>query len=96
MLSFSSFLSSSHFGAIIINSTLHLPPKYPQDTQEAKCLADQVEMYYCDATPEKLALLESFTENPSEFRHMDLVAQLESISLVQAAQENVEETNKQK
>ena len=74
----------------------YLPPKYPQDTQEAKCLADQVEMYYCDATPEKLALLESFAENPSEFRHMDLVAQLESISLVQAAQENVEETNKQK
>ena len=68
----------------------------PQDTQEAKCLADQVEMYYCDATPEKLALLESFTENPSEFKHMDLVAQMESISLVQSAQVNVEETNKQK
>ena len=96
MLSFASFSNSSHFGAVIINSTLYLLPKYPQDTQEAKCLADQVEMYYCDATPEKLALLESFTENPSEFRHMDLVAQLESISLVQATQENVEETNKQK
>ena len=69
---------------------------FSQDTQEAKCLADQVEMYYCDATPEKLALLESFTENPSEFKHMDLVAQMESISLVQSAQVNVEETNKQK
>jgi len=66
------------------------------DTQEAKCLADQVEMYYCDATPEKLALLQSFTEKPSEFRHMDLVAQMESISLEQPAkQANVEETNKQ-
>ena len=53
-------------------------------------------MYYCDATPEKLALLESFTENPSEFKHMDLVAQMESISLVQSAQVNVEEANKQK
>ena len=67
-----------------------------QDTQEAKCLADQVEMYYCNATPEKLALMESFTEKPSEFKHMDLVAQMESISLVQAAQVNVEEVNKQK
>jgi len=66
------------------------------DTQEAKCLADQVEMYYCNATPEKLALMESFTEKPSEFKHMDLVAQMESISLVQAAQVNVEEVNKQK
>ena len=53
-------------------------------------------MYYCNATPEKLALLEAFTEKPSEFRHMDLVSQMESISLVQAAQVNVEETNKQK
>ena len=53
-------------------------------------------MYYCDATPEKLALLQSFTEKPSEFRHMDLVAQMESISLEQPAkQANVEETNKQ-
>ena len=53
-------------------------------------------MYYCNATPEKLALMESFTEKPSEFKHMDLVAQMESISLVQAAQVNVEEVNKQK
>ena len=55
----------------------------PQDTQEAKCLADQVEMYYCNPSSEKLDLLMSFTEKPSEFKHMDLVAQLESISLVQ-------------
>ena len=53
-------------------------------------------MYYCDATPEKLALLESFTEKPSEFKHMDLVAQMESISLLQAAQVKVEEANNQK
>ena len=53
-------------------------------------------MYYCNATPEKLALMESFTEKPSEFKHMDLIAQMESISLVQAAQVNVEEVNKQK
>ena len=77
-------------------SPTQLVTTFSQDTQEAKCLADQVEMYYCNATPEKLALMESFTERPSEFKHMDLVAQMESISLVQAAQVNVEEVNKQK
>ena len=77
-------------------SPTQLDTTFSQDTQEAKCLADQVEMYYCNATPEKLALMESFTEKPSEFKHMDLVAQMESISLVQAAQVNVEEVNKQK
>ena len=51
-------------------------------TQEAQCLANQVEMYYCNPSPEKRKLLETFTKTPDQFKHVDLVAQLENISLL--------------
>jgi hypothetical protein len=40
-----------------------------------------VEVYYCNPEPEKLRLLEQFTEKPDEFKHSSLIAQLETISL---------------
>ena len=52
--------------------------------QEAQCLANQVEMYYCNPSEEKRALLEVFTNNPDQFKHSDLIAQLEKIDLLTA------------
>jgi len=51
-------------------------------TQDAQCLANQVEMYYCNPSSSKKALLETFTHKPAEFKHQDLLAQLENISLL--------------
>ncbi|KAI5634433.1 ATP11 protein domain-containing protein [Phthorimaea operculella] len=50
--------------------------------QEAQCLANQFQMYYNGKDAEKLRLLKLFTEKPDSFKHMDLVAQLENITLV--------------
>ena len=53
-----------------------------QSLQEAQCLANQVEMYYCNPSESKKSLLEKFTFKPQEFKHQDLVDQLENISLL--------------
>jgi len=53
--------------------------------QEAQCLANMVEMYYCNPSKEKRELMETFTNKPEEFKHSDLIAQLENISLLTAA-----------
>lgn len=53
-----------------------------QTIQEAKCLADQVELYYCNPSEEKVSLMEKFLYKPMEFKHQDLIAQLENISLL--------------
>jgi len=50
--------------------------------QEAQCLANQVEMYYCNPSESKRKILETFTFKPQEFKHQDLVDQLENISLL--------------
>lgn len=49
--------------------------------REAKCLADQVEIYYSRPSPRKLELLEEFTERPAFFKHMDLVDEMNNLSL---------------
>ncbi|XP_015433104.1 PREDICTED: methionine--tRNA ligase, mitochondrial-like [Dufourea novaeangliae] len=49
--------------------------------QEAQCLANELQLYYCTDNPTRLHLLETFTSKPDEFKHMDLVAQLETIQL---------------
>lgn len=49
--------------------------------QEAQCLANQVEMYYCNPSQEKQDLMEKFVKRPNEFKHMDLVAQVETMAL---------------
>jgi len=49
--------------------------------QEAQCLANELQLYYCDDNEHRLELLETFTNRPNEFKHMDLIAQLETISL---------------
>ncbi|KAJ8687012.1 hypothetical protein QAD02_022806 [Eretmocerus hayati] len=47
---------------------------------EAQCLANELQMYYAGDHPQRLKLLETFTQKPDEFKHMDLIAHLETIS----------------
>lgn len=49
--------------------------------QEAQCLANELQLYYCNDNEQRLNLLETFTHKPNEFKHMDLITQLETISL---------------
>ncbi|KAG6448197.1 ATP synthase mitochondrial F1 complex assembly factor 1 isoform X2 [Manduca sexta] len=49
--------------------------------QESQCLANQFQMYYGGKDEEKTKLLELFTTSPDNFKHMDLISQLENITL---------------
>lgn len=53
--------------------------------QDAQCLANQVEMFYCNPSPSKKELLETFTFKPQEFKHQDLISIMENISLLTEA-----------
>lgn len=55
-------------------------------SSEAQCLANQVEMYYCNPTEEKLDILRKFTTEPTLFQHQILIDQMENISLLTSAQ----------
>ncbi|XP_038219725.1 ATP synthase mitochondrial F1 complex assembly factor 1-like isoform X1 [Zerene cesonia] len=50
--------------------------------QEAQCLANQFQIYYNGKDEDKLKLLHSFTKSPDSFKHMDLITELENITLV--------------
>ncbi|XP_068624246.1 ATP synthase mitochondrial F1 complex assembly factor 1 [Battus philenor] len=50
--------------------------------QEAQCLANQFQMYFSGKDQAKLQLLETFNNKPDSFKHMDLITELENISLV--------------
>ena len=39
-------------------------------------------MYYCNPSPAKKQLLDTFSYKPQEFRHQDLISMLENISLL--------------
>lgn len=49
--------------------------------KEAKCLADQVEIYYSRPSPRKLELMEAFTKQPAYFQHNDLIEEMNNLSL---------------
>ncbi|XP_015110982.2 methionine--tRNA ligase, mitochondrial [Diachasma alloeum] len=51
------------------------------NVQEAQCLANQLQLYYSGEENERFALLKTFNERPDEFKHMDLISQMESVSL---------------
>ena len=53
--------------------------------QEAQCLANYVEMFYCNPSLEKRELMDTFTNRPEQFKHADLIAQIENVSLLTAA-----------
>ncbi|XP_052836873.1 ATP synthase mitochondrial F1 complex assembly factor 1 [Drosophila gunungcola] len=50
--------------------------------QEAQCLANELQMFYLKPDEGKLRLLETFTRKPDEFKHMDLIKEVENIQLV--------------
>ena len=52
-----------------------------QNGSEAACLVNQLQMYYGGKHPEKTEMVKRFQDKPAEFKHMDLVAQLESLDL---------------
>lgn len=51
------------------------------DAKEAQCLANQLQLYYGQDNKNKLALLDNFTTKPYEFKHMELITELENMSL---------------
>jgi len=53
---------------------------------EARCLADQVELYYSRPSPSKLALMNRFTKEPTLFSHEDLIAEMNSLTLGDTAE----------
>jgi len=58
--------------------------------REAKCLADQVEIYYSRPSETKLELLNKFTKSPQYFSHMDLVNEMNNLEIeeIPAVQKN--------
>jgi len=49
--------------------------------REAKCLADQVEIYYSRPSENKLDLLNKFTKSPQYFNHMDLINEMNNLEI---------------
>lgn len=51
------------------------------NVQEAQCLANQLQIYYSLEDPNKTKLLEQFNMRPDQFKHMDLIKQIETLSV---------------
>lgn len=49
--------------------------------REAQCLANQLQLYYTQNNESKLKLLETFTKNPEAFKHMDIIHELETLTI---------------
>lgn len=49
--------------------------------QEAQCLANQLQMYYSQQNESKLKLLETFTSKPDQFKHMDVIEELNNLKI---------------
>lgn len=47
---------------------------------EANCLASSLQLYYSELEGKRANSLQSFTETPEEFQHMDLIADFEAYS----------------
>lgn len=48
--------------------------------QEAQCLTNELQLYYIGKNSQRLKLLETFNNNPNNFKYNDLINQLEKIS----------------
>lgn len=51
------------------------------NAQEAQCLVNQLQLYYAQNNPSKLELLKKFTNEPDSFKHMDVINELENLSI---------------
>jgi len=58
-----------------------------QNAREAKCLADQVEIYYSRPNETKLDLLAKFTNSPQYFNHMDLIKEMNNLEIEEVSAE---------
>lgn len=47
---------------------------------EAQCLANQLQLYYGENNLKRDRLMERFTFSPDDFKHMDLIAEIETLS----------------
>eukprot|EP00092_Neocalanus_flemingeri_P015983 GFUD01017301.1.p1 GENE.GFUD01017301.1~~GFUD01017301.1.p1 ORF type:complete len:303 (+),score=100.97 GFUD01017301.1:36-944(+) len=61
--------------------------------KEAKCLADQVEIYYSRPSQAKLDLLNKFTSSPQYFTHADLISEMNNIEIEAVPAVPAEQTN---
>merc|ERR1712098_82112 len=51
------------------------------NAKEAKCLADQVEIYYSRPNESKLDLMNKFTNSPQYFDHMELIKEMNNLEI---------------
>lgn len=51
------------------------------NAQEAQCLANQLQLYYSQNNESKIELLKRFTREPDSFKHMDVIKELENLSI---------------
>jgi len=51
------------------------------NVQEAQCLANQLQLYYAQDSQSKLELLDRFTKQPDSFKHMDVVNELQNLTI---------------
>lgn len=51
------------------------------NAQEAQCLVNQLQLYYTQNNQSKLDLLKKFTQQPDSFKHMDVINELQNLSI---------------
>lgn len=51
------------------------------NAQEAQCLINQLQLYYSQTNSDKLDLLKKFTNEPDSFKHMDVIDELNNLSI---------------
>lgn len=51
------------------------------NAQEAQCLVNQLQLYYSQNDEKKLTLLKRFTREPESFKHMDVIDELNNLTI---------------
>lgn len=51
------------------------------NAQEAQCLINQLQLYYSQQNQKKLDLLKQFTNEPDTFKHIDVIDELNNLSI---------------
>lgn len=77
-------LTVTHYTELLDKGIVLMRGEYDKNVlngEEARCLANQFQLYYCGRDEAKVRLLDTFTRRPDSFRHTDLIAQLENIGL---------------
>lgn len=64
-----------------------------QSSSEARCLANQVELYYSTPSESRLELMTKFTKAPTLFSHDDLIKEVNNIQIVDSEDKEAEVKN---